>query len=401
MNAKPKRVLFVAECVTLAHMARPAVLARTLAGTQYEVMFASDGRYDRLFPSLPSKCEHLFSISSERFLKALAKGKPLYDEDTLRRYVEDDLALFDRTKPDVVIGDFRLSLSVSARLAKIPYLTISNVYWSPYARQHYPVPELPITRALGVPLAQVLFSLVRPVVFALHTRPLNSVRRHFGLEPLGMDLRRTYTDADLVLYTDVPGLIKTTPLPANHRYIGPILWSPDVPTPSWWDKLDTSKPVIYLTPGSSGSVEQLPALAAALASLPASVMVATAGRILDPIDTPGVYAADFLPGEQAARRANVVVCNGGSPTTWQALAAGVPIVGIPSNLDQYLNIQALECAGVATTLRSEKANGRNLYAAIRPPLENPSYKQNAEELQQQIQTISSPVLFAQALRDGL
>ena len=49
-------------------------------------------------------------------------------------------------EPDVVVGDFRLSLSVSARVAGVPYLAITNAYWSPYARQRFPLPELPVVR---------------------------------------------------------------------------------------------------------------------------------------------------------------------------------------------------------------------------------------------------------------
>jgi UDP:flavonoid glycosyltransferase YjiC (YdhE family) len=47
-----------------------------------------------------------------------------------------------------------------------------------------------------------------------------------------------------------------------------------------------------------------------------------------------------------------VITNGGSSTGYQALAAGVPVLGIPSNLDQYLAMQAIERAGAGVTLRS-------------------------------------------------
>ena len=397
MAPRPKKILFIAECVTLAHMARPAVLAKSLEDAPYEVVLASDGRYDGLFSPLQLEQERIFSISSERFLKALEKGQPLYDKETLHRYVEDDLALFERTKPDVVVGDFRLSLSVSARIAKIPYVTISNIYWSPYAKQHYPVPELPITRTLGVPLAQLMFSIVRPVAFALHTRPLNAVRKQFGLKPLGLDLRRTYTDADLTLYADVPGLVETEALPPNHRYIGPVLWSPEVPTPDWWDQIEPSQPIIYLTPGSSGSVDKLTTLAAALASLPATVLVATAGRELQKIDIPSVYAADFLPGTEAAIRADLVVCNGGSPTTGQALATGTPVVGVSSNLDQYLNMNALANAGLGLMVRSEQVTPERLRASAEAILNDRRFRQRAAEMQTKIVGMQSAERFRHAL----
>jgi UDP:flavonoid glycosyltransferase YjiC (YdhE family) len=35
----------------------------------------------------------------------------------------------------------------------------------------------------------------------------------------------------------------------------------------------------------------------------------------------------MIPGDLAARKASVVVCNGGAGTGYQALAEGTPIVG--------------------------------------------------------------------------
>ena len=124
-SGKPK-ILFVAEAVTLAHVARPAVLVQALDRDEYEVFFATDPRYNQLFPELSGFRYDIWSISSTEFLNALAKGSPLYSKHTLERYVEDDLKLIDQIKPDLIVGDFRLSLSVSARLRQIPYATISN-----------------------------------------------------------------------------------------------------------------------------------------------------------------------------------------------------------------------------------------------------------------------------------
>ena len=145
-----RRVLFIAEAVTLAHVARPAVLAQALDPEKYTVCLACDSRFDTLFPDLPVERRPIYSISTQSFLTALAKGSPLYRTATLRRYVQDDLALIRAWSPDLIVGDFRLSLAVSARAAGVPYLAITNAYWSPYARQDYPIPEHILARLLGV-----------------------------------------------------------------------------------------------------------------------------------------------------------------------------------------------------------------------------------------------------------
>src|SRR5262249_26214004 len=110
------RILFVAEAVTLAHVARPIALAQTLDPNRYEVHVACDPRYQALLSPLTDSWHPLHSIPSPQFLQALAKGQPVYNTDTLRGYVGDDLQLLQEIRPDLVVGDFRLSLAVSAPL---------------------------------------------------------------------------------------------------------------------------------------------------------------------------------------------------------------------------------------------------------------------------------------------
>jgi len=378
-----QRVLFFAEAVTLAHVARPMVLAQALSSAGFEVHFACDPRYQTLFDDLDAPWYPIETIPSGQFLKALAKGSPLYSARQLQSYVEEDLKVIDEVSPDLIVGDFRLSLSVSARLAKIPYMAISNAYWSPYARQIYPLPELPMNRLVGIRAASLLFGMVQPLAFALHTLPLNQVRKRNGLGSLGWDLRRIYTDADHVLYADIPELIPTFDLPANHHQIGAINWSPKVPLPAWWEALPEDRPIIYVTLGSSGQASLLPDVLQALAHLPVSVIAATAGRVnLDECPA-NAWVADYLPGEAAAARSDLVICNGGSPTTMQALTAGVPVLGLPSNLDQYLNMSYLQQAGVGTVVRAGQASASVVEQAVRGMLNQESWRTQAVRLARQ------------------
>jgi len=393
------RVLFIAEAVTLAHLARPLMLASQLDTKHYQITLACDQRYQSILNTLPFEHTSIYSLPSQQFLAALAKGSPVYDLDTLKRYVEDDLALIDRIKPDIVVGDFRLSLSVSARLRKVPYLSITNAYWSPYARFPYPVPVLPFVRWTGLRLATALFRLARPFAFALHSLPLNRLRRSYGLPTLGLDLRHVYTEADYTLYADVPELIPTHALPDNHRYLGPILWSPPMALPAWWDALPTGKPLIYLTLGSSGASQLLPAIVRACADLPVTLMVAGAGQKPAAGLAANIYWADYLPGIEAAARASLVICNGGSPTSHQALAAGVPVLGIASNLDQFLNMQAVVSAGAGRLLRQDAFNAAVLRAEITALLDNPAYRAGARQVAAWFSRYSATQRFTQLLEE--
>lgn len=396
-----KRILFFAEGVTLAHVARPFVLASSLPPERYQVVFACHPRFRQMFSNDDFEWIAIDTIPSQQFLDALAKGTPVYNSATLERYVREDLDIIESHRPDAVVGDFRLSLAISARLQKTPYLTISNAYWSPYSHHPYPAPDIPVTQTLGSGLGGGLFKMVRPLAFALHTLPMNSVCRKFGRPMLGADLRRIYTEADVTLYADLPGLVPLHDAPANHRHIGPVAWSPDVELPTWWDALPTEKPLAYVTPGSSGGAGNIVELLKALTGEGFSVMAATAGRVDLPADMPGIFSADYLPGREAAGRASLVICNGGSPTSMQALEAGVPVIGLPSNLDQYLNMHYLESAGVGLTLPARLASGQKLIEAVKTIARDDSMREKAKKTADCIAQHPPEPIFHQAVEDIL
>jgi UDP:flavonoid glycosyltransferase YjiC (YdhE family) len=397
-GARRLRVLFVAEAVTLAHVARPIALARGLDPVHFDSVLAVDPRDQALWGSLSIPLRPIRSIPSEQFRNALAHGRPLYDVKTLRGYVKDELELIRELAPDVVVGDFRLSLAVSTRVTNTPYMAITNAYWSPYGRQRFPVPELPFAKRLGLPIAQGLFQLARPFAFAYHTLPINRVRREYGLPSLGLDLRRVYTEADHTLYADVPEMAPTFGRPDNHHYLGPILWSPPVELPTWWQDVPRDRPVVYVNLGSSGRRELLPIVLDALADLRVFVVAATLGRNPPQQCSGNVRLANFLSGERAAALASLVVCNGGSPTTHQALAASSPVLGLASNMDQHLNMDGVQRLGAGILLRSECADRSAVRATVTQMLEDPRYSGAASELAKKFAAYHAPSRFRELLR---
>ena len=306
-----------------------------------------------------------------QFLKALANGSPVYDVETLRSYVKDDLQIIRSVKPDLIIGDFRLSLSVSARVAQVPYAAITNAYWSPFYRpRRFPLPVLPMTRYLPIGIAEMLFRIAGPLVFPRHCSPLNQVRKEYGIESVGSDLRRVYTDADHIFYADEPSLFPVPEKPMHHHFLGPLLWSPSLPVPAQWDRFDPGKPTIYLTLGSSGSTMVAEQAYRAIDALGVNLIAATAGASFPASKNMRSVVTDYVPGDAAAARSRLVICNGGSPTSQQALDAGVPVLGIAGNMDQFMNMAGLVQAGVGCLMRADRINRKALQASIESMLDD-------------------------------
>jgi UDP:flavonoid glycosyltransferase YjiC (YdhE family) len=361
------RILFIAEAVTLAHVARPVALACSLDPSKWDVRFATDSRYARAIGKLPFPTEPVWTIPTERFRSSLERGSPIYDATSLERYVEEDLRLIHGFHPEVVVGDFRVSLAISARKANIPFVNVTNAYWSPYAKIRHVVPEITLAQVVPLSVAQRVFDISRASAYAVHALPVNKIRRRHGITPLPLDFRWAIVESDATLYADIPEVIPTLPLPPTHRFVGPIPWSPSVPLPQWWPEVEAAvgaRPIVYVNLGSSGVAGGLARVLEALQTMPVKVVAATAGRDDLLPATSNSRVAEYLPGDACARLASVVVCNGGSPATYQALAAGKPVVGLAANTDQFLNMAAVDDAGFGILLRSRRATQDEIRAAV-------------------------------------
>ncbi len=374
------RVLMFAEAVTLAHVARPLSLARSIDPDHHEITLACDQRYANFAAGGPWRHVELTSLPSAQFMRALARGTPLYDLATLKSYVSQDLALIEAFHPDLVVGDFRLSLSVSARMAAVPYVAISNAYWSPAYPAGFALPVLPMTRVLPIPWAQAFFSAFQKPAFAAHCRPLNQLRLQHGLPSLGNNLRRIYTDADHLLIADAPALFPISPLPPDQTFIGPLIWSPQIPLPGWWPELSPDLPCVYVTLGSSGPPALLAVVLQALRGLPVQVIASAAGAPLPDQVPSNAHVASYLPGDLATARSSLVVCNGGSLTVQQALSVGTPVLGLASNMDQFMNMAAIEAAGAGRVLRTDRLSVASIREACQTLLQAPAYAAAARRL---------------------
>ena len=395
-----RRVLFVAEAVTLAQVVRLATLARALHPARFEVHFAAAHFDEMIFAGTSFTRHHIHSLAPGTVAARVASGRRIYGRRTLSRYVDEERKLLCALDPSLVVGDLRLSLSVSAALEGIPHAALINAYWSPQAlREEFPLPDHPIVSLLGTRLATRYFPKARPAVFRHFARPVNALRARHGLPALG-SLAEVLTHGDHTLFPDVPALIPTRALPAHQRYLGPVLWSPPVPLPPWWEALDPQRPTIYVTLGSSGRVERLPLVVDVAAGLGYQVLVATAGRSHLGAVPRHVHVADYLPGDLAARRAALVVSNGGSTTGYQALAEGRPVLGIAANLDQHLAMTAIQDAGAGLLLRSGTLKRAPLADALRRLVSEPSYTEAAGRLRDEFARWNAPAAFASFVEEA-
>jgi UDP:flavonoid glycosyltransferase YjiC (YdhE family) len=372
-----KRILFVSESITLAQIVRLATLARALDRDRYDLHFAATDFPDHV--DVPFTRWQLWGLSAQAARDRLSAGKRLYTPGVIRRYVASDVEVIEAARPDLVVGDLRWSLAVSAPKLQVPLASLINAYWSPHARRDgFPLPDHPVVRWLGEEMAARYFPKALPWMFRYFAAPVNRARRKAGLAEVG-DLLDVLCFGDFTLYADPPVMVPMASLPTGHHFLGAIPWSAPGPALGGWGQ-DPARLPVYVTMGSSGPDQVVPVILRGLVSLPVDVLLATAGRPAPEPLPAHVHALPFVDGQAACARARLVIHNGGSSTGYQALCAGTPVLGIPSNLDQYLASERIDAQGAGLSLRSGGLTADAVTQAVRRLLDDGSFAEGARRL---------------------
>lgn len=393
--SRRQRILFVGQAVSLAHVARPLRLAQEVDRREWDVCFACDERYRRFVAQVGLPFRALPSMAPDEFRKRLARGAALADETSLARGIEADVALLEEFRPDLVLGDFRLSLGISAELAGVPYANLCNAHWSPRTALAFPVPELPVLRHAPRLLAP-LMKLGAPAVFRRHAAGFNALRRRFGQAPVE-DLRAMYTLGTWTLFADLPELAPCTELTPHERYLGPVIWGPDEPLPAGLLGDGDARPLVYATLGASGTHRVVAALLEALGALPVRAVLATAGRPMHESLPPNVKALPYVAATKVLPHAAACVFNGGCATGYQALAAGVPLLALPENGDQFLFTEALVRQGAGRCVRPTFATATSIRAHLAALIEGAEARHAARGLAARIAAMDAGAAFRRFL----
>ena len=354
-------VLVIADSISLAHVGRAMVAARLLESAGQKVTFATGPAHQALARQEGFEPREIDCVPPERALAAVRRGSHIFDLKTVDRYVAADLALIEDVAPDWIVADFRLSLNISCELARVPYWNIVNGYMTHYYSAPQEPPEtFPLTRLLGIRISRRFFPTLKRQALRYYAYNFNRSRKRRGLKPAG-DILRIIESPHANLIADLPEFVPCANLPAHFRYIGPLIWEPNVAEPEWIGRLDT-RPCVYVTMGSTGEGGMFRRALAALVNAGYQVLTTTGGQIDDL--PPGVFGATYAPGSVLARRSIATLCHGGSLTIYQSLAEGVPVVAIPTFHDQETNAERLVATGFGAALPPRRWAGEDLIAAV-------------------------------------
>ena len=235
---------------------------------------------------------------------------------------------------------------------------------------------------LGIPVAQVAIGLAED--------EWNSI----GAAAPAVEAHRAGLCAELrrsPYLSRFPASLDPSPFPGTWRYCEPA--APRGALPAWWPGTDAS--LVYVSFGTvlgrmSFAAEVYRAVIDAVTGLDARVLVTT-GPGFEPSrlrDVPGnVHVEAWVDESGVLAEAGLVVCHGGSGTTYGALAAGVPLVVVPVFADQFANAAAVARSGAGIQIRVTKDSGE---------CRRPVGREDAPRIRQAIETVLADGSYRQA-----
>jgi MGT family glycosyltransferase len=287
--------------------------------------------------------------------------------------------------PDALVADYFLfGAMIAAQGAGLPLAALMPNIWAlpvrgvPPIAAGFPLAKGPLGRARDA----ALVALVNRV-FAKGLPSLNATRAAYGLPPLTSFYDQVLT-ADRILVLTSPAFDYAAPfVPANARYVGPILDEPGWAEPRTHPWTDDEQPLVLV--GLSSTFQDqatlLRRIIDALSTLPVRAVVTT-GPAVDPaglVASSNVRVVRSAPHGPLIAVAAAVVTHCGHGTTLKSLAAGVPMVCIPMGRDQDDTAARVVHHGAGIRL-SPNASAGTIRAAVTTVLEREEYRAAARKL---------------------
>jgi UDP:flavonoid glycosyltransferase YjiC (YdhE family) len=414
-------ICLMPQCGYLSETSRAIEIYRALEARGVRPRVATHGgRYESLLQAAGIPYDvvgpHMDAARSDRFVRsAVGMGdvrQSMYDDDELRTYVEAEAEYLSHHRIKVTVTGFLLTTLLSSRLAGTTVVTDHGSWVPPvYERGLIPAPARPpwpMLRLLPTRFNRWLSNAVVPRS-AFYCGGFNRVARKLGVEPVPS--MAALVLGDVALVTDVPEVLGV-PVQDMHgwapaggrmyrpgtrlRYVGPIYARLDAPLPARVAEfLGQPGPSVYVAI-TSGSADVVRSAVTALAALDVRVLVAATAHDLRDLSGDRVMVEGLLPSHLIMPRVSLAITAGGQGSVQTAMASGTPLIGIPLQAEQDLNVVLLERLGAARRV-SPGDLGRRLAGVAAEILDDDGYRSAAQRIQRLYGGVDGPANAADVI----
>lgn len=305
-------------------------------------------------------------------------------------YAADTLDAIDAVSPDVVVPEYTLFGAIMAAEKRgLPVAAIVPNIWPLPAPGAPPFGPgfLPARSFLGRTRDAVFSKLVLSI-FDAALPALNETRAQLGLPPLAAFFDQALRCDALLVLSSAAFDFSSPFVPANVRYVGPVLDDPqwvEPWTPPW--PSDNRDPLVLVgfTTTFQNQGAALRNVVAALADMRVRALV-TVGEMLadDEVHSAGpVVVVRSAPHREVLSHASALITHCGHGTTLKALAAGVPMLCMPMGRDQNDTAARVVHSGAGLRLKPN-ASSPQITRAVTELLQDARFRTNAQRSSQAI-----------------
>jgi UDP:flavonoid glycosyltransferase YjiC (YdhE family) len=398
-----KTLIFAVAGYNLAETSRHIEIARACS-KQFNITFMSyGGKFESLIEEEGfelKKMEPRLTREKLDRLRLVLSGETLNTVGYLSRKeleprVENEIKLFNEIQPAAVLTGWCLSVTISTRAAKVPFV---NVLHSTSITEYYEAglqswpdrSDFPFLRRFFTEekmnnwVSKLVLKLDRPA------KPYNVVGEKYGIKRFSNFIE--LLEGDYVLLADIPEWVGLPKVRPHLRYIGPLPARIDREIPEEVAKMPKDKPIVYFAMGSSGKPKLIEDIITGFKGKPYHVIAPVKSNIKDlnlgiP---PNVVVTGFLPAHRVNPMADISVIHGGQNTVMNACLSGTPIVGVGMHPEQQANLDACVRKGFAVRLNKKRITASAVLEAIDKLLHDIKAKEEVEKFRKELLKWNGP-----------
>jgi len=318
--------------------------------------------------------------------------------------VPNEIRLFRDLDPAAVLTGWCLSVTLSTRAAKVPFV---NVLHTTSITEYYQAGLQTWPDRLDYPWLRSLVSEERLtrrfnrriLTASFPVRPYNAIGKRYGLQRFNNFIE--LIEGDYTLLADIPEWVGLPKVRPNLRYVGPLPTRIEAPIPREVTDMPKDRPIIYFAMGSSGKPELVTDIIEGFRGKPYRVIAPVKALIENrrALVPPNVIVTGFLPAHRVNPMADLSVIHGGQNTVMNACLSGTPIVGIGMHPEQEANLEACVRKGFAIRLNKWRMGASDVLEAIDTLLHDEKAKAEVRKFQEQLAQWDGPANAAEFLRD--
>jgi hypothetical protein len=407
-----KTIIFAVAGYNLAETGRHIEIAKACRD-HFNILFLSyGGNFENLIEDEGFHLKRMEPRLTEKQLQHVRKalsGETLntvgyFTAEEMIPRVDNEIRLFEDTKPAGVLTGWCQSIFISTRVAKIPFI---NVLHSTSITEYYEAGLQSWPDRRNYPWLRKIFSEDKLNKFTsnlvlkmkLPAKPFNILCKKYGLKEFKNFIE--VLEGDYTLLADIPQWVGLKTIRPNLHYIGPLPYKSNYEVPKEIIDMPKDNPVVYFAMGSSGKPELIAEIIEGFRNKPYRVIAPVKSHINNMnVQIPdNVVVTGLLPAHKVNPLADVSVIHGGQNTVMNACLSGTPIVGVGMHAEQQANLDACVRKGFAIRIIKREATAKKILGAVDKLLNDNKAKAAVNDFKNELAKWNGPVNAAKFLNE--